>query len=328
MRHATPPAPESHLAQVATIRALITKHFGTPWPHLPHPTLAVRKTDEVDGLKRQVCTVHLDARYHAPVCIITPLGAPPYPTILVIHGGDGGLDVCCGPGLGRTGGTHYHHDMSLELSRAGFLTVTVSLRALGREAQDWGHGDCGKHMETRDDFVGYTIFRGSCPMNVWTHDCIKVLDAMLQDPRVDRDRLAVAGISTGGELALYVGALDERVRAVCSHGALISYEEMYTLAHNWAIHAIPGAIGNFDMGDAGRACFPRPLQIQVGENEPAFWGRNRPSTFTELDRIRSFYGPHAPTPELVVTPGGGHAFDTAAAVRFLDTVLPARARAG
>ena len=327
------PIPEERWARIENIRKMLLHHFGAKWKYLEKPVAALRKTDEVEGLKRELYSVRMDPKYAAPVCILIPEGTPPFASVLVFHGGDGGLDVCCGPGLGRSGKEHYHHNMSLELTKAGFLTITVSIRGMGREAQNWGHGDCGKITENRDDFVGYTIFRGSCAMNVWTHDGIKIVDAILEDKRIDASRLAVAGISTGGELALYLGALDGRIAAVCSHGALVSYEDIYTKAHNWTIHAIPGAIGDFDMGDAAIACCPRPIQIQVGEKEPEFWGRHRPSTITEYKRIEEFYEACDASSELRITPKGGHAFDTAAAVEFLrnhighkhdDSMVPAQ----
>lgn len=313
------PAPIA--ARGAEVRRRLLHHFGPKPVYLASPRPHLTQTDEIEGVLRQVYRVPLDERYAAPVCVLTPAGVANPAVLVVLHGGDGGLDVCCGPGLGREGAGHYHHDMSLELTRAGFVTLTISLRGLGREARDWGFGDCGRDMETRDDIVGYTIFRGSCPMSLWTHDAIAVLDAFSEDERFQTDRLAVAGISTGGELALYLAALDERIRVVCSHGALVSYEDLYTVAHNYAIHAIPGAIGQFDMGDVGIACWPRPLQFQVGEKEPEFWGRRRDSTESEFRRVAEAYRENQAVTELHVSPGGGHAFDTPAAVRFLTRHL-------
>lgn len=101
----------------------------------------------------------------------------------------------------------------------------------------------------------------------------------------------------------------------------MSYRDLYTIAHNYAIHAIPGALGAFDMGDIAIACLPRPIQIQVGENEPEFWGRHRDTTHSEFSRILNTYDSHGSVAELHITPGGGHSFDTQAAVRFLDAHL-------
>lgn len=175
--------------QIDEIKKLLLKHFGKKWEYLERPALEVVNEDTICGIARQICRIKIDERYAAPVCILAPPREGPHRALIVIHGGDGGLDVCCGAGLGRSGDTHYHHNMSLELAEAGLLTITVSIRGLGKEAQDWGFGDIGRQMETRDDIVGYTIFRGSCPMNVWTHDVIKILDAFEDDPRIDKGRI-------------------------------------------------------------------------------------------------------------------------------------------
>lgn len=317
-KNVSPSLPGTTKEQIAEIRRKLTGHFDKRGEYLEHPVISLTKEDMIDNIERQIYRVRIDEMYEAPVCVLAPPGDTRHPVVLVFHGGDGGLDVCCGPGLGRLGANHYHHDMSLELTKAGFLTVTISIRGMGREAQDWGLGDCGKIKETLDDFVGYWIFRGSCAMSVWTYDAIAILNAFIGDPRFDTERIAVSGISTGGEIALYLGALDERIRVICSHGALVSYEDIYTIAHNWAIHAIPGAIGSFDMGDAGIACCPRPIQIQAGENEPEFWGRMRGSTLSEYTRIEQVYKSCGATSQLHITPGGGHAFDSPAAIEFLN----------
>lgn len=49
--------------------------------------------------------------------------------------------MCCGPGIGRDDENAYHANMSLEVSKAGFATMTVALRAIGREARDSAHGE-------------------------------------------------------------------------------------------------------------------------------------------------------------------------------------------
>ena len=211
--------------------------------------------------------------------------------------------------------------MSLELTKAGFATVTTSMKAIGSEARDWGYGEHADWKQGYDDFVGYSIFHGTCAMAVWSRDILRIAAAFVGQPEYDSGRFAVAGISHGGEVSLYAGAIDDTFQAVCAHGALASYQDIYTRAHNWGGHAIPGAIGSFDMGDAGIACWPRSLQVQVGEKEPESWGRMQPSALSEFGRISSFYDGNGAKAELRVTPGAGHGFDAPAAIGFLKSVF-------
>jgi len=51
-----------------------------------------------------------------------------------------------------------------------------------------------------------------------TWDALRCLDYVVTLPEVDANRLAVAGLSLGGETTMYVAALDERVQAACSSG--------------------------------------------------------------------------------------------------------------
>ena len=45
-----------------------------------------------------------------------------------------------------------------------------------------------------------------------TWDALRCLDYLVTLPEVDADRLAVAGLSLGGETTMYVAALDERIK--------------------------------------------------------------------------------------------------------------------
>lgn len=100
---------------------------------------------------------------------------------------------------------------------------------------------------------------------VW--DALRCLDYLETRPEVDPARIAVAGLSLGGETTMYVAALDERVKAACSSGWLTTVENMkHGHCPCWNF---PGLEQHFDFADIFACVAPRPLVLEVGELERA-----------------------------------------------------------
>jgi len=106
-----------------------------------------------------------------------------------------------------------------------------------------------------------------CLMGERTWDALRCLDYVVTLPEVDAGRLAVAGLSLGGETTMYVAALDERVRVTCSSGWLTTVANMkngHCVCYNF-----PGLEENFDFCDIFACVAPRTLICELGEQERA-----------------------------------------------------------
>ena len=100
---------------------------------------------------------------------------------------------------------------------------------------------------------------------VW--DALRCLDYLATRPEVDTNRIAVAGLSLGGETTMYVAALDERVKTVCSSGWLTTVENMKQ--GHCPCWNFPGLEEHFDFADIFACVAPRPLVLELGEKERA-----------------------------------------------------------
>jgi hypothetical protein len=100
-----------------------------------------------------------------------------------------------------------------------------------------------------------------------TWDALRCLDYLATLPEVDAKRLAVAGLSLGGETTMYVAALDERVQVVCSSGWLTTVSNMKN-GHCKCFN-FPGLEENFDFCDIFACVAPRTLVCELGEQERA-----------------------------------------------------------
>lgn len=123
---------------------------------------------------------------------------------------------------------------------------------------------------------------------------------------VGAEQIGVIGHSFGGTVALFAGALDERIAFTVSSGAACSYR--YKLAHGVGLDmalVIPGFAAHFDIDDLIRCTAPRPLLV-VSSDDDAF-----SADATELISIAgASFAPHDDRLCHVRTPGG-HALDAA-----------------
>lgn len=140
---------------------------------------------------------------------------------------------------------------------------------------------------------------------VW--DALRCLDYLEKRPEVDRERMAVAGLSLGGETTMYVAALDERVKVACSSGWLTTVANMkngHCPCWNFA-----GLEQNFDFADIFACIGPRPLVCEVGEKERAPGGFPVPVARSAFEEIRAAYRVFGAETNVVLTVHpGGHVF--------------------
>lgn len=157
------------------------------------------------------------------------------PAILALHGHGGtGEQIVRGEGLYWYG---------REMARRGYIVISP---------------DIGQHelQHTNWSLMGER-----------TWDAIRCVDYLVSLPEVDPQRLAVAGLSLGGETTMYVGAVDERLGLVCSSGWLTTVANMRN--GHCQCFDFPGLQENFDFSDIFACIAPRRLICELGRTETA-----------------------------------------------------------
>jgi len=140
-----------------------------------------------------------------------------------------------------------------------------------------------------------------------TWDAIRCVDHLISLPEVDAARLAVAGLSLGGETAMYVAALDPRISLVCSSGWLTTVANMKN--GHCKCYDFPALEENFDFSDIFACVAPRRLICELGDLERAPGGFPVPigrSAFAEILSAYKVFG--AETNAALDLHPGGHVF--------------------
>jgi hypothetical protein len=138
-------------------------------------------------------------------------------------------------------------------------------------------------------------------------------------PNVDKSRIGCAGLSLGGEMAMWLAAMDPRMVAVASCGWLTSMDQLEQ--NHCLCWKFDGLRELVDWADVFGMIAPKPLQCQNGRKESAL-GFNPTLAAQVMAEIRPIYKDFG-KPENVTLDvhGGAHEVDLPVLLKFLDEHL-------
>jgi len=150
-------------------------------------------------------------------------------------------------------------------------------------------------------------------------DLIRCVDYLQSIPEVDGRRIGCGGLSLGGEMAMWLGAMDKRIAATVSAGFLTKMDHMEQ--NHCMCWKFEGLREQVDFADIYSLIAPRPLQCQNGMLEPAsqFYV---PLARRAMEEIRTIYK-DMERPENVVLDvhESGHVIDLPGLIYFFDKHL-------
>jgi dienelactone hydrolase len=109
---------------------------------------------------------------------------------------------------------------------------------------------------------GLTLAGATWPGIVFWDD-VRTVDYLVTRPDVDPDRIGCEGVSMGGYRALFLSALDPRIRAGCVAGFMSTVRPMVRAhldTHSW-VHFLPAIHRHLDWPDVASLAAPRALMV-------------------------------------------------------------------
>lgn len=206
--------------------------------------------------------------------------------------------VVCIHGHGDDRSTPYERESAYkgfasELAARGFVTISANV---------------GQHEVYEPD---ERILMGE---RLW--DLMRCVDYLETLPEVDKGRIGCAGLSLGGEMAMWLGAMDTRIQATVSSGSLTVMDQMeQNHCMCWKFDGLRELV---DFADIYSLIAPRALLCQNGtkEGETQFYVPIAKKAMEEIKPIYADLG--APERvELLVHPGG-HEIDLASLLSFFE----------
>lgn len=182
-----------------------------------------------------------------------------------------------------------------ELAQRGFITFAPD--AIAFEERNWSAGTFrAEYYELASRLV-----RGQTLLAKVLHDASVGIDYLASRPDVDTDRIGFLGHSYGGRMAIWLPAVDRRIRASVSHCGCVGYaDSLHRDAGIQMEFCVPGFMQHADIEDIVALVAPTPLFLSAAANDP--WSRGAQRVFEAA--LPAF---ETSTLQLHVWPGG-HAF--------------------
>ena len=240
-----------------------------PWPESCDLNATEEEPIDDGAYLRQRVVFDSERGMSVPAWLLLPKHpiADPCPAVLAVHGHGYGKDELIGLTHGEGARTasvdRQDYRYGRGLAERGYVVLAPDFRAWGE--RQLGFGATGAE---RCDFVFLkAALLGLTLLTLQIHDARRCLDYLCTRPEVSADRLGCVGLSFGGNLTMWLAALDERVKAAVMGCFLSTYR-----AHgidDWICgnEVVPGLLLDADMPDVAGLIAPRPLLIENGEND-------------------------------------------------------------
>lgn len=270
--------------------------------------------EETDSYKSYTVSIPTERGYppaHAELYIPKNIKTPA-PAILFTHGHfeDNSLFKQA-PDKG--GAANFH---AIEHAKAGFITLSIENRGTGYFRGQQGFNQI--------EYINYELLNERSFVAIAIKDAEKALAYLRSRIEVDTQRIGVAGVSLGGELAGFIGARNPDIRAVVISGFLTTYQGMLvrTSVHDLFWPGILRRVGEYPQIVSVIA--PRPLLIQQGNQDAEFYteGYRRHNADNAYSYVRNIYDilgvPFAINRYIFE---GGHVYQNANSIEFFKRHL-------
>ena len=235
-----------------------------PPTHIPEvKTLA---SWEEDGYVRHLVHVLTDDDV-IPAFLAVPTGGGPFPAVVVLHQHAGQRHFGKSEVFGVVGDRYQAFGPAL--ARAGFVVLAPDSTAFeDRRPAGPGTDARADDWDQHYNALAYRLVAGDTLMRKVIVDAMAAVSVLVARPDVNTSAVAALGHSYGGNTALFLTAVDERVRFGSASGALASYRRK--MADGTGIEmaeVIPGFSSRFDLEHVLAAIAPRKFLVVSGTED-------------------------------------------------------------
>lgn len=241
---------------------------------------------EFDTFIRHKVLVRTEETYWAPVYYFVPKNlTEKTPAVICLHGHSGIVpyigEADDQAGLDRIRKSEL--DYAVHFAKHGYIAAAIVVRGWNETAdrQDTSikiPRSC--YQVTMNSFL-----LGMSPQGLRCWDAMRVIDFLSTQELVDTERLAVAGLSGGGTLAMYLPILEDRIQLVMIGGAFSGYRESIFDIHHCICNCLPGVMPLADMADVVGLYAPKPVLLINGVRDPIFPIAQAEQGFEQLQRM-------------------------------------------
>lgn len=244
-----------------------------------------------------------------PAFLLKPKRPGKHPAVLALPGHDGPGGYGAAAIAHRRWDKNYQRAFGARLAERGYVVLAVDVAGIGEL----------RYLDYLS-LVNHGLLVGEPLLGVMLEQAHEAMDYLLARPEVDPRRVGTAGVSLGGELAMFAAVLDPRVAFAAVSGFLPSYRTVGG-QHASSLY-VPGALRVADVPDLAGMVAPRPMLLQAGRQDP-FFPYDEVLDLTE--RVRRIYAAAGAEPALAFDGhDGGHLMEVDGLASWLERVAPAQ----
>lgn len=209
------------------------------------------------------------------------------------------------------------------LVRRGYAVIGIDNYFTGERR---GTGPAGRRemQDGRSDqelsLFKLNLWLGRSLWGMMLRDWQIVLDYLESRPEVDRNRIGAQGMSMGSTGGWWLGAIDDRVKAVVGVACFTRYEELIAMrqlsAHD-IYYFVPGILRHFDSEAVMALLAPRPFLALTGDRDPGSPVDGMRKLEAILAPLYRAYG-KAEAFQSVIYPNTGHLYSNDMKQKMMD----------
>lgn len=207
------------------------------------------------------------------------------------------------------------------LTQQGWVVMAIDAYAFGERQTQGPAGSAESGAQTEQALFKQFIWHGATLWGMMLRDDLLALNYLLSRPEVDASRAAAVGMSMGGSRTTWLGALDERIKALVPIAQMTRYRD-FASTGRYNLHGIyyyvPGFLkAGMEMEHLVALAAPRPQAILIGDQDPLSPIQGVYTIAEFARQVYALYGAAARF-QLWVEPGTAHSYTPAMFARMLD----------
>jgi dienelactone hydrolase len=258
---------EAWKKQRVTIRETLKELMGDI-PARSVPKVAIISREERQGYTVEKFEFDNGAGAVVPGYFLLPAGGDgPYPAIFYCHWHGGNYDL----GKQEIFTTHHTPEVPAEtLTKLGYAVMAIDAYCFGERS---GKGPGGPNEKGGAEEMSSSkreLWLGRSLWAMMVRDDLMALDYLFTRPEVDKQRVAVTGISMGATRSWWLMALDERIKTGVAVGCLTRYQDLIAeqkLKAHGIYYFVPGMLNHFDTEAIISLVAPRPVLFMTGDSD-------------------------------------------------------------
>lgn len=287
--------------------------------------------EQRDGYKLEKFKIQTEPDVWMPLYVLIPddiKKGENRPCIVAIHGhGGAGKESVAGIRDNKVVEEridYYNYDYGLQMVRQGFVVFAADARGTGerREYLEQGEDDIAILKSSCYDLNNTAMSMGQSLMGMWIWDLMRLIDFIESLEYCNSSAIGCCGFSGGGLQALWLTALEDRIKATIISGYFHGFEDTILKTNLCGCNFVPNLWKYMDIGDIGSLIAPRPLLIESGREDPLNGKRGLDDVYEQVEKTKAAYELHDSLDNLThYVFDGGHIWNGKRSIEFFEKFI-------